>query len=203
MEKESWLDPICSRDLIDFASQQSNIKEVKAVGFHHGECHGKVWTIVAKIGRRPRNVYFTQFAFVLDVSPTDIHFKDGNKDYDEYAIRNVMEKGIFAGRGCDGLQDFSLWSDWITFVEQKNEGRKINGLTYEEDLNLRIREYFDAKKEKGYKKVDAEIKNMEDTLLELCPQLQLTFHNAENLEYDFSDMSPNNSNSDKTDIRNK
>ena len=231
MEKESWLDPIDKQDLMEFASQQSLMGNYRNSFIYFD--YGKMAVLAFNTARDSGDHYFTPFAFSTIGQDDYRYTKSGEQDYDLFVIKDMIEKFIFveteegcykdnyeyrdlfvvkamierrlvAGPGNCALQEtITLWKNWIEFVDKKNEGRKIDGLTFKEDLKSQIDQYFESRKQEECKNVDARIAWYKKELIKMCPEIMLETPKVENSEYDFSDICTSNANNDKPDIRNK
>ena len=173
MNKENWLQPISKNDVASFAHGQMNLEKIMVLEEVQDENYGKFFRVggftaepvVSGWGRA--NKYMNPVALGTY----------GPLDADPYGETTVDDlKQLFSND--ENL--INIYLAWVAFVSEKNQGRKLDGKTYEESFSNACNAQIDLEKTAQVRKAENEANEKKGCVKEFIGQLKKTMSSSEN-----------------------
>ena len=135
---ETWLDPFSEEEIVDFL-----VKKLKMIrndnlsvgGLYHEKVDGKDHPYISFSGFKNYDVQVRQKLGAFGPYLADEH----NTYYYQRTFNTIL-------LGYSD-EESKMYYEWIKLVAKKNQGRKINGLTYMEDLSNRLSAFVEHEKD--------------------------------------------------------
>ena len=164
MNRENWLKPISKEEVAKFAYQNMNLDQIMVLNESEEENYGKFFQVGGFTnehvgGWGSANKYLSPLA-LGEYGPLDV---------DPYAETTVDDiKQLFSGN--ENL--ISIYLSWVAFVSGKNQGRMIDGKTYEEGFAKACNDYIELQRKSQIGEIERNAKEKKVCVQSFVSQLE-------------------------------